>query len=58
MTKKFFCILFFRDRNELDVSQNGIQSYNILQDMDYHGFGKSLIPKIIDTLIYNNRKNE
>jgi hypothetical protein len=56
MTKKFLCILYFRDRNERQVIQKGLNSI-IWDEMGYKSFETSLIPQIIDKLIDNNLQN-
>ena len=57
MTKKFLCILYFRDRNERQVIQKGLNSNIIWDEMGYNSFRTSLIPQIIDRLIDNNLQN-
>jgi hypothetical protein len=57
MTKKFLCILYFRDRNERQVIQKGLNSNIIWDEMGYKSFETSLIPQIIDRLIDNNLQN-
>jgi hypothetical protein len=57
MTKKFLCILYFRDRNERQVIQKGLNSNIIWDGMGYKSFETSLIPQIIDRLIDNNLQN-
>jgi hypothetical protein len=54
MTKKFLCILYFRDRNEKEVIENGLNPNTIWEEMGYNSFGESVIPKIINKLIQNN----
>jgi len=57
MTKKFLCILYFQDRNERQVIENGLNPNTIWEEMGYKSFEISLIPKIIVKLINNNLQN-
>jgi hypothetical protein len=57
MTKKFLCILYFRDRNERQVIENGLNPNTIWEEMGYTSFETSLIPQIIVKLINNNLQN-
>jgi hypothetical protein len=57
MTKKFLCILYFQDRNERQVIENGLNPNTIWEEMGYKSFETSLIPQIIVKLINNNLQN-
>jgi hypothetical protein len=54
MTDKFICVIYFQDRNEADVRINGIDPLVIWEILGYHAFGESVIPIILDRLIFNN----
>jgi hypothetical protein len=49
MTKKFLCILYFRDRNERQVIENGLNPNIIWDEMGYNSFGTSLIPQMFNS---------
>ena len=57
MTKKFLCILYFQDRNERQVIENGLNPNIIWEEIGYKSFETSLIPQIIVKLINNNLQN-
>jgi hypothetical protein len=54
MTDKFVCVIYFRDRNEADVRTCGMDPLAIWEILGYHAFGESVIPMILDRLIFNN----
>ncbi len=54
MTDNFVCRLYFRDHNELDIRNNGIDPFIIWEEMHYMAFDQSVVPVILNQLIYNN----
>jgi hypothetical protein len=54
MSKKFFCILYRRDRNNLEIRDQGMDPFEIWQEIDYRAFHENVVPVIIDKLISNN----
>ncbi len=54
MTDNFVCVLYFRDRNELDIRNNGMDPFTIWERLGYRAFDNSVVPIILDQLIYNN----
>jgi hypothetical protein len=54
MTDLFVCVLYFRDNNDLDIRNNGMDPYRIWDRLGYRAFDDSVVPIILDQLIYNN----
>lgn len=54
MTRRFFCALYFKDHNEVDVRSNGINPLAIWEILHYKAFDESLTRQIVDRLIANN----
>ncbi len=54
MTDDFVCILYFRDHNDRDIRNNGMDPFTIWGRLGYRAFDESVVPVILDQLIYNN----
>lgn len=50
----FVCRLYFKDHNEIDVRNNGMDPFKIWEEMHYLAYGQTVIPAILNQLIYNN----
>lgn len=54
MTNKFACVLYFKDRNDRNVADDGLDPFEIWEVLDYKAFHQKVIPIILDKLISNN----
>lgn len=54
MTDNFVCVLYFRDHDDLDIRNNGMDPYTIWDRLRYRAFDDSVVLIILDQLIYNN----
>jgi hypothetical protein len=54
MSDNFVCVLYFRDRNDIELRTNGTDPHSIWQILDCHAFDESVLPIILDRLIANN----
>jgi hypothetical protein len=54
MTDNFLCVLYFRDHNESDVRNNGMDPFRIWERLRYRAFDERVIPIILNQLIHNN----
>jgi hypothetical protein len=56
MTIKFVCILYFKDRNDPKVVNEGMDPFEIWDILDYKAFHENVVPVILDKLISNSIK--
>ena len=58
MTDNFLCVIYFRDRNQIDVRNNGMDPYHIGKILRYKAFDKKVVPVILNRLIFNNEQRK
>lgn len=54
MTDNFLCVLYFRDHNEIEVRNNGMDPFRIWEKLGYRAFDERVVPIILNQLIHNN----
>ena len=54
MTNRFICEIYRNRRNSAEVLQNGIDPFQIWQNLGYQAFHERVIPAILNRLIQNN----
>ena len=54
MTDNFICVLYFQDRNEIDIRNNGMDPFRIWEGLGYRAFDERIVPLILNQLIHNN----
>ena len=58
MTDKFVCVIYFRERNEIEVKKNGMNPFEMWKIMKYNAFDESVVPAIHNRLIFNNKNRK
>jgi hypothetical protein len=54
MTDNFVCVLYFRERKNPEIRNNGMDPRTIWNALGYEAFDQSVVPIVLDRLIYNN----
>jgi hypothetical protein len=54
MTNKLVCVIYYRERINLQVTSNGMDPFEIWDILKYEAFDEQVVPVILDRLIYNN----
>jgi hypothetical protein len=54
MTDNFVCVLYFSEQNDLDIRNSGMDPCTVWNTLGYRAFDQSVVPIVLDRLIYNN----
>jgi hypothetical protein len=58
MTDNFICKLYFKQHNDVNILKNGMDPFEIWNQLGYTAYGDSVVPVIVNRLIANNLKRE
>jgi hypothetical protein len=54
MSDRFVCVIYYKERKDIDVLKNGMDPLEVWRILGYHAYDEHVVPVIVNRLIANN----